>query len=59
MRSLRPLEADISKKNVLGKKKHVLAQCVLALDGIMVNGIMFFLQITPLSMLLAFILKLR
>ena len=37
------------EKNVLGKKKHVLAQCVLALDGIMVNGIMFFSPDYPIK----------
>ena len=30
-------------------KKHVLAQCVLALDGIMVNGIMFFSPDYPIK----------
>ena len=53
MVNLRPFEVTEAtrgrhfEKKVLGQTKHVLAQCVLALDGIMVNGIMFFFSRLP------------
>ena len=55
MVNLRPFEVTEAtrgqhyEKKVLGQTKHVLAQCVLALDGIMVNGIMFFSPDYPIK----------